>query len=230
MHFCHAQEIWRDYPQLVPGVLFTQGITPRVSVGRYAEEFTAIARSRVLAHAEGALPEVRAWRGVFSQMGLKPTQYRCASESLLRRYKKEGSLAHLHPLVDLSNAVSMAFAIPLAVFDMARITDYLEVRYATGEELYETFSGQVEHPQPQEVIFADAAGRAHARRWTHRQSGYSAVREETEAVLVVAEAMHASAQADIERLMGAMTAAVESVWSTKATMQILNHVCSRFQM
>ena len=50
-------------------------------------------------------------------MGLKPTQYRCASESLLRRFRKEGSLPRLHPLVDLCNAVSMAYAIPVAVLD-----------------------------------------------------------------------------------------------------------------
>jgi DNA/RNA-binding domain of Phe-tRNA-synthetase-like protein len=37
-------------------------------------------------------------------MGLKPTQYRCAPEALLRRLRKEGTLPPLHPLVDLCNA------------------------------------------------------------------------------------------------------------------------------
>ncbi|HEY3906880.1 MAG TPA: hypothetical protein VGM14_23450 [Streptosporangiaceae bacterium] len=32
--------------------------------------------------------------------GLKPTQYRCASESLLRRFRKEGSLPNLHPAAE----------------------------------------------------------------------------------------------------------------------------------
>ena len=54
-------------------------------------------------------------------MGLKPTQYRCAAESLLRRFRKEGSLPRLHPLVDLCNAVSLAFAVPVAVLDAGRI-------------------------------------------------------------------------------------------------------------
>src|SRR5215471_7162093 len=34
---------------------------------------------------ESELPEVQAWRRIFSRMGLKPTQYGCGSESLLRR-------------------------------------------------------------------------------------------------------------------------------------------------
>jgi hypothetical protein len=72
-------------------------------------------------------------------MGLKPTQYRSASESLLRRFRKESSLPPIHPLVDLCNAVSLAFAIPVAVFDVAKVAEHLDVRYATGSEIYETF-------------------------------------------------------------------------------------------
>jgi DNA/RNA-binding domain of Phe-tRNA-synthetase-like protein len=50
-------------------------------------------------------------------MGLKPTQYRCASEALLRRFRKDGSLPWIHPLVEVCNPVSLAYAIPIAVAD-----------------------------------------------------------------------------------------------------------------
>ena len=91
-------------------------------------------------------------------MGLKPTQYRCAAESLLRRLRTQGSLPRLHPLVDLCNAISVAYAIPVAVFDVSKLTGDLEVRYAAGNEAYLTFAGEVEHPAPHEVIFADRDG------------------------------------------------------------------------
>lgn len=79
-------------------------------------------------------------------MGRKPTQYRCACESLLWRLRKQGSLPRLHPLVDVCNAVSVAFAIPVAVFDASKITSHLQVRYAAGDEDYLTFFGDVQHP------------------------------------------------------------------------------------
>lgn len=66
---------------------------------------------------ESEFGQIQAWRRAFSQMGLKPTQYRCAAEALLRRLRKEHSLPRLHPLVDLCNAASAAYAIPVAVFD-----------------------------------------------------------------------------------------------------------------
>src|ERR1700733_8379938 len=175
MRFQHSADIWRDFPRLVPGALYVDGITSTAEIR--ADSFYAAAAARLAGVApEAERPEIQAWRRAFAQLGLKPTQYRCASESLLRRFRKEGSLPRLHPLVDLCNAVSLAYAVPVAVLDLDAITGPLEVRYATGAEEYLTFAGDIEHPAPAEVIFADQAGQAHARRWTNRQSGRSAVR------------------------------------------------------
>src|SRR4051794_24782685 len=201
MQFSHHPEIWSRFPELAAATLFADGIRANVSVTAQADRFYAIAKSRLAAAgSESDLPEIKAWRAVFSRMGLKPTQYRCASESLLRRFKKEGALPRIHPLIDLCNAASLAFAIPVAVFDVSRVAQWLQVRAAEGTESYLTFSDEIEHPDPGEVIFADAQGNAHARRWTHRQSGLSAVRSDTAAVLIVAEAMHETAAKDVREL------------------------------
>src|SRR5262245_20705880 len=183
MHFCHSDAIWKNYPELVPGVLSAASITNSASVDAEIEKFTAIAQARLATGAESELPEINAWRRVFSRMGLKPTQYRCAAEALLRRLRKESALPRIHPLIDHCNAVSLAFAVPVAVFDVAWVDVDLEVRHAVGNETYLAFSGETENPETGEVIFADNAGRAHARRWTNRQSAFSAVRAETGAVL-----------------------------------------------
>src|SRR5439155_3104509 len=104
--------------ELAASALFVTGIHAGASVDAQLERFHAAARARLAAAAsESELPEINAWRRVFSRMGLKPTQYRCASESLLRRFRKEGDLPRIHPLIDLCNAASIAFAIPVAALD-----------------------------------------------------------------------------------------------------------------
>jgi DNA/RNA-binding domain of Phe-tRNA-synthetase-like protein len=223
MHFQHSAQLWRDFPTLVPGVLYADGITtsPAASGGQTSpaatDRYVAIAKTRLATvAAEGELPEIQAWRRAFAQLGLKPTQYRCASESLLRRFRKEGSLPALHPLVDLCNSISMAYAIPVAVLDAAQITGPLEVRYATGDEEYLTFAGDTEHPAPGEVIFADQAGQAHARRWTNRQSGRSAVRPTTSTALIVAEALHDSAPKDVPDLIATLAAELQTLQALQA--------------
>ena len=229
MQFQHSADLWRDFPALVPGVIYVEGITAGASASAAEDRFAAIAKSRLAAvAAESELPEIQAWRRAFAQMGLKPTQYRCASESLLRRFRKEGSLPRLHPLVDLCNAVSLAFAIPVAVLDAAQIAGPLEVRYAAGDEEYLTFAGEIEHPALGEVIFADQAGQAHARRWTNRQSGRSAVRDTTSAALIVAEALHDHAPADIPELVKTLAAELQAAWSLTPHTRILTATEPRF--
>jgi DNA/RNA-binding domain of Phe-tRNA-synthetase-like protein len=227
MYFQHSSEIWDTFPELVPGALAATGITATGAVDDAVTRFSAIAKTRLEVGPESELPEIQAWRRAFARMGLKPTQYRCASESLLRRFRKEGSLPRIHPLIDLCNAISLAFAIPVAAFDVSAVTGFMEVRRASGSETYETFSGEIEHPDPDEVIFADEAGRAHARRWTNRQSGASAIRETTASVLIVSEGLHDSAGADVSALMAALSGELDATWSAATRPVILSRAAPR---
>ncbi|CAZ87730.1 putative Phenylalanyl-tRNA synthetase beta subunit [Thiomonas arsenitoxydans] len=214
MLFSYSQSLRDDFPELSTGVLHVQGISSiaETDVADYVAQLTTLGRQRIAAGTEADLPEIQAWRRVFSRMGLKPTQYRCASEALLRRLRKEGDLPSVLPFVDLCNSVSAAFAIPVAAFDLDRVAGGLVVRRATGTERYDTFSGEIEHPEAGEVIFADAKSRAHARRWTNRQSAYSAVSSQTHNVLIVAEAMHGTAKQDVSRLIVSLTETIRQLW------------------
>jgi DNA/RNA-binding domain of Phe-tRNA-synthetase-like protein len=222
MRFQHAAQLRAEFPELVAGVVAATGTTPDVDAGaavaRHAA--TAAARSAAVGTPSG-FAEVQAWRRAFARMGLRPTQYRCASEALLRRVAKEGALPRIHPLVDLCNAVSLATALPVAVLDLDRVEGDLRVRRATGEETYLGFDGATEHPQPGEVTYVDDAGRAHARRWTNRQSGHSAVRATTTSVLVVVEGLHAAAAADVAAATATIAAEIAALWSVTPTSAVL---------
>ncbi|MBY3233192.1 hypothetical protein HFO17_01215 [Rhizobium laguerreae] len=229
MQFSHSDAIWQAFPELRAGALHAEGIHADADVEAGIADFSAIAEARLAKAQEGEFPEIQAWRRGFSRMGLKPTQYRCASEALLRRFRQEHALPRLHPLVDLCNAISLAFAIPIAVFDTEKIAGDLEVQRAKGDETYLTFGGDVEHPEPNEVIFADGEGRAHARRWTNRQSGLSAVRATTRSVLIVAEALHASAGDDIAKLIETVADALASHWPVVPKTAMLSLASPRFE-
>lgn len=230
MVFSHSPDIWTQCPELVPGVMFARGINTRASVGAQVARFSATAAARLNGGSESALPEIQAWRRVFAKMGLQPTKYRCASEALLRRLRKENALPRLHPLVDLCNAISAAFAIPVAVFDMSKVTGDMAVRHATGRESYLTFSGQLEHPEPQEVIYADEQAHAHARRWTNRQSSLSAVSPGTSTVMIVAEALHESAHEDVRTLLAALMEEISIAWPSAASKaRLLTRAAPRFE-
>ncbi|MFI9155152.1 B3/4 domain-containing protein [Streptomyces sp. NPDC053367] len=222
MRFRHADTLRAQYPELTAGVLYADRVDTPADTGPAAAAHLARATARLAGATEGEFPEVLAWRRTFSRMGLKPTQYRCASESLLRRLRREGSLPRIHPVVDLCNAVSVAYAVPVAALDADRIAGpLLEVRHARGDEHYTPFGGGTEHPAPGEVTFVDAEGRAHARRWTHRQSGHSAVGPHTRRVLVVTEAMHDEGARTVQELLKTLAAELTAHWPTGTETAVL---------
>ncbi len=122
-------------------------------------------------------------------------------------------MPRLHPLVDICNAVSVSFALPVAVFDLERVEEYMEVCYADGTEQYLSFSGEIETPSPGEVIFVDATNQVHARRWTFRQSRTSTIRPETTRVLILSEGLHETADQDVGAVMGSLSEIISTLWT-----------------
>lgn len=145
------------------------------------------------------LPSIAAWRRAFAGFGVKPTQYRCAAEALLRRLTKHGDIPSINTLVDIGNLVSIRYGLPVAVCDQATVVGGTRVRFATGEEWFTDIgASEPVHPEPGEVIFADGDAVVSARRWCWRQSAQSATGDGTADVLVVVEGLHEAAGADVE--------------------------------
>jgi DNA/RNA-binding domain of Phe-tRNA-synthetase-like protein len=148
------------------------------------------------------VPSLAAWRRVFRGFGVDPTQYRSASEALLRRLVKQGELPAINTLVDLANLVSIRYAMPVAVFDRRGAPGGITVRFADGSEPWSDLgSSTADHPEPGEVVFVDGAGDVCARRWCWRQSAASAAREDTTDILVTVEGHHEQASEDVARAL-----------------------------
>ena len=129
----------------------------------------------------GTLPSIAAWRRAFAAFGVEPTRYRNAAEALLRRLTKHGEIPSVGTLVDIGNLVSIRYALPVAVLDLAGVAGTINVRFAQGSEEFTNLgTNSVEHPDAGEVAFVDERDVVHARRWCWRQSAQAAARPETE--------------------------------------------------
>ncbi|WP_153099750.1 B3/B4 domain-containing protein [Paraburkholderia hayleyella] len=200
MYFNHSDEVWDRFPELVALVLVVRQVrSAELKAGVLDDTFAKVAAS-LETKPEGELPSIQAWRQAYAEMDLKPTQYRCAAEALLRRFRKDRNLPNFHPLVDTLNAESMHAAIPIAAFDCAHISGGIVVRPANGLEAHRTFQGEIEQPAVGEIIFADEANHAHSRRWVFRQGAESVVSNTSDTVLIVAEALHGGALEDLQAL------------------------------
>lgn len=230
MKFRHEDGIWQRFESLTAAVLAVEGLPADFPIEPGRSGLIETARRRLRETPEGKWPTIQAWRKAFASMGIKPTQFRCAAEALLRRLRKEGDLPRLHPLVDLCNAVSVAYGVPIATFDVDRVDSNLAVRPASGSELHIELSGDVESPDAGEIVFVDGSNRTHARRWCHRQSALSIIRPETQRALVVIEAMHAEAVGDVLEAGEAIASALVGAGAVCSSVQLLSRGEPTFEL
>ena len=200
--FQYDDEILARYPRVVGGVILARGMTngptPESLLAAYAAEQQATLQ-RLGSTPLSQIPALAAWRTAFRGFDVDPTQYRSASESLLRRLTKKGDIPSINMLVDLGNLVSIRYAMPVAVFDTRALQGVVTVHFADGSERYTTLGqGEVDHPEPGEVVFSDETGLVIARRWCWRQSDQSAAQEDTTEAIITVEAHHADGRGDIE--------------------------------
>jgi DNA/RNA-binding domain of Phe-tRNA-synthetase-like protein len=200
--FVYDDAVLAEFPTIRAGVIHASGLvngpSPKALRADYEAEQRSVA-ARLATTAVADLPSIAAWRRVFSRFGAKPTQYRSAAEALLRRLAKQGDIPTINVLVDIGNLVSIRYAMPVAVVDLAGVTGVTTVQFATGSEQFTDLGSSASiHPEPGEVIFADEAGVVSARRWCWRQSAQSATSDSTVEALVVIEGHHDAAAEDVK--------------------------------
>jgi DNA/RNA-binding domain of Phe-tRNA-synthetase-like protein len=174
----HAVEvdprIWELRPDFVVTVVRARGLSngpsdaSSTALLRRAEENARVA----LNGAEPvALPHVSAWRDAYRAFGAKAQRTPCSAEALLKRAVDGDGLPNINRLVDLYNAVSVEYALPVGGEDLARTVGVSRLTLATGAESFDTLrSGEevVDHPAAGEVVWIDDAG-VTCRRWNWRQ-------------------------------------------------------------
>jgi DNA/RNA-binding domain of Phe-tRNA-synthetase-like protein len=116
-------------------------------------------------------PSLAAWRDAYRAFGAKAQRTPCSAEALVRRVAGGEGIPAINRLVDLYNAVSVEFVIPVGGEDLSRIVGPSRLTRATGAEPFDTVrAGEpiVDRPEPGEVVWIDDAG-VTCRRWNWRQ-------------------------------------------------------------
>ncbi|GHD95081.1 hypothetical protein DBY68_021020 [Pseudocitrobacter sp. RIT415] len=120
---------------------------------------------------EWAESHLAAWDEVFQKFGAKPKRTPCSAAALRKRVLRDGMMPTLDPIVDLYNAVSLRYAIPVGGENISAYQGAPCLSVAKGTETFDTIKeGEtvVEYPSQGEVIWCDDIG-VTCRRWNWRQ-------------------------------------------------------------
>jgi DNA/RNA-binding domain of Phe-tRNA-synthetase-like protein len=192
----HAVEvdprIWELRPDFVVTVVRARGLSngPSDDSSRTLLRRAEQSALETLDGAEPAtLPHIAAWRDAYRAFGAKAQRTPCSAEALLKRVVDRAGLPAINQLVDLYNAVSVEFLLPVGGEDLARIAGASRLTIATGAEPFDTLrSGEpiVENPAAGEVVWIDDEG-VTCRRWNWRQCARTRLTEHSTDAFFVLE-------------------------------------------
>ncbi|OKB65887.1 hypothetical protein BHU62_14630 [Serratia marcescens] len=143
--------------------------------------------------APWAEAHLAAWSELFTQFGAKPKRTPCSAEALRKRALRDGAMPSIDPVVDLYNAVSIRYAVPVGGENIAAYVGEPRLIVADGSELFDTVKdGAVVHEAPEagEVVWRDDSG-VTCRRWNWRQGVRTRLSAEAERMWFILESLPA---------------------------------------
>lgn len=154
------------------------------AVDRYVEEVVTRAT-----RPSWTADHLEAWRTAYRAFGSKPQRTPSSADALLMRLDKDGRLPEINAVVDLYNAISIRFAIPVGGENVDAYVGNPRLTRASGVEFFDTMKeGQVvtETVPTGEVVWMDDRG-VTCRRWNWRQGIRTRVGVETRRAWFVLE-------------------------------------------
>lgn len=180
MSFRIAQDVFEKQPDLYIGAVVVKGIDNTVenpAVEAFLDQqierlHGALAGMKVKEH-----PMILPFRAAFNALGYNPNKFMPSIEALASRIEKGKGMPHINPLVDLGNAISLKYLLPLGAHPLFELDE--EIRFAREGDVFRPF-GATEDEQPDvgELIYANG-NNVGTRRWIWRQSEYSKIERDT---------------------------------------------------
>lgn len=147
-------------------------------------------------------PHIRVWREGFSKVGISPSKFYSSVEALLRRVIKGGPFPKVNPLVDLYNALSLKYLVPIGGHALEPIEGDIHLCFAQGNETFVPMhGGETEIVEKGEVIYRDDR-EVLTRRWVWRQCDKDKVTEETRQVFLPVDLMEGVPEEIYHKILG----------------------------
>jgi DNA/RNA-binding domain of Phe-tRNA-synthetase-like protein len=203
MKFSTDEGLYRLFPGLRIGVLVVE-----VNNTRYGKDHLDEVLADLQAHFSYDKPQnhpnVRVWREAFTKLGVSASKYPSSIEAIIRRALKGGPFPRINPVVDLYNAMSLKYRVPMGGHAIPPLAGDIVLGFAEGTENFMPMdAAEQERVEKGEVVYKDRE-EVLTRRWVWRQCEKDKVTEMTTSVFVPIDVMPGLAEGLIEKVMADM--------------------------
>ena len=172
MKFKIEKQVFERLPGAVFGVVVAR-VDNRVKQPAISELLAQQAEERRLLIGEGNIkehPDILPYREAFQKLNMNPNKFMCSIEALCKRVQKGADLPPINPVVDIGNAMSLKYMLPMGAHDLGKMSTDFMVRFSAPDDRFTPFgSDETEIPEQDELIYV-SGNTVKTRRWIWRQS------------------------------------------------------------
>lgn len=181
MKFVIQDEIFEKLPQLYVGVVVAKGVDnkPQAEIEDMLAKYVSQAQADFKDVNVKESPAIIPYRDAFRELGINPNRFPCSAEAMYKRLSKGKDLPNINPLVNLNNAVSLKYGIPMGTHKLDGMQNDIVMRFSEdGDSFIPLGKTEVEAPDAGEVVYA-SGHEVRTRRWTWRQSELGKIDDQT---------------------------------------------------
>ena len=126
------------------------------------------------------MEEISYYRDAFKKLDINPNKFMSSIEAMLTRVSKGKGLPSINPIVDIGNAVSLKYTLPLGAHDIETLYGDISVKLSkSGDTFIPLGTDEVEILPDGELTYA-VEDRIRTRRWIWRQSEQGKIIDKSE--------------------------------------------------
>lgn len=173
MRFVVAPQVFAALPDVCFGVVAAWGVDNAAgypAIAARLDAAVAAAAARFAGKKVKEDPAVLPYRQAFQALGINPNKFMSSIEAMFTRVAKGKGLPRINPVVDLGNALSLTYVLPMGAHDMGGLTADLEVRLSRAGDTFVPFGeSEAESVSAGELVYVSGSV-VRTRRWIWRQS------------------------------------------------------------
>ena len=182
MKFIVQKEVFDKIEDLYIGVVVAKGVDNSKeykNIDKMLEESMANAKKEFEGVKAKEDSRVIPYREGFQKVGINPNKFQCSVEAMVNSISKGRNVPHINPLVNLNNAISLKYTLPMGTHNLGLSNSDIELRFAVDEDTFIPMgSDTVEKLEPEELVYV-VDNKVRTRRWAWRQSREGMIDKDT---------------------------------------------------
>ena len=192
--FAADETFWQLFPQAAIGVAVVEDMKPadevpaedRAAIEKLLDRANVLAERHLTSDTISENAPVKAWREAYRAFKTKKGA-RCSIENLLKRVLKGKPVGTITPSVDIYNAISLKYALPVGGEDIDTFDGDMVLGVTDGGDAFLPLGEETDDPTlPGELCYRDDAG-ALCRCWNWRDGQRTALTDTSKRAVLIIE-------------------------------------------